>query len=148
MEEQETITPEYEDIKNEYEIKINNNKLRIELNNDEIIFKLIIGLSYYKYIKKYKYEEIIKELEIIKYKNIKEIYKYLIKSEYEIKKEEKKIIINKKKEIKLEEKILKNEEIIRILINEIKELIKTNEEKEKKINILENEYNNLKDIVY
>ena len=74
MVEQETITPEYEEIKKEYEIKINNNKLRIELNNDEIIFILIIGISYYKYIKKYKYEEIIKELEIINYKNIKDIY--------------------------------------------------------------------------
>ena len=79
MEEQETITPEYEDIKKEYEIIINNNKLRIELNNDEIIFILIIGLSYYKYIKIYKYEEIIKELEILNYKDIKEIYEYLKK---------------------------------------------------------------------
>ena len=93
---------------------------------------------------------------------MKEIYEYLIKSEYEIKKEEKKIIINKKKEIKLEEKILKNEEIIKILINEIKkmkdekkkenekinELIKKNEEKERKISILESKYNELKEIVY
>ena len=73
MVEQETITPEYEEIKKEYEIKINDNKIRIEINNDEIIFILIIGLSYYKYIKKYKYEEIIKELEIIKYKKKRDI---------------------------------------------------------------------------
>ena len=160
MEEQETPGfEENEEIKKEYEIKINDNKLRIEINNNEISFILIMGISYYKYIKEYKYEEIIKELEILNYKDIKEVYEYLIKSEYEIKKEEKKIIINKNKEIELEEKKLKNEEIIKILIDEIKEmkdnsnkrineLIKMNEEKEKKINIIENEYNELKEIVY
>ena len=121
MTEEETITPEYEEIKKEYEIKINDDKLRIEINNDEIIFILIIGISNYKYIKNYRYEEIKKELKL-EYKNIKEIYEYLIKSEYEIKKEEKKIIINKNKEIKLEEKKLKNKEIINILINEINEI--------------------------
>ena len=93
MEEQEAITQEYEDINKEYEIKINDNKLRIELNNDEIIFILIIGISYYKYIKKYKYDEIVKELELYKYNDIKEIYNYLIKNEYKIMNEEKKIII-------------------------------------------------------
>ena len=104
MEEPETITPEYEEIKEEYEIKVNDNKLRIEIKNDEIIFILIIDISYYKYIKKYKYEEIKKELELLEYKDMKEIYEYLIRSEYEIIKEEKKIKINKKKEIKLEKK--------------------------------------------
>ena len=58
---EEIITPEYELINKEYEIKINDNKIRIEINNDEIIIILIIGISYYKYIKKYKYEEIIKD---------------------------------------------------------------------------------------
>ena len=77
----------------------------------------MIGISNYKYIKKYKYEELKKVL-ILDYKDIKEVYEYLIKSEYEIKKEEKKIIINKNKEIELEEKKLKNEEIIKILIDE------------------------------
>ena len=47
-----------ERIKSEYKIKINDNKLRIEMINDEIIFILLIDLSY-KYIKKYKYNEII-----------------------------------------------------------------------------------------
>ena len=61
MEEQGTIEQEYEQINKEYEIKINDNKIRIEINNDEIIIILIIGISYYKYIKKYKYEEIIKD---------------------------------------------------------------------------------------
>ena len=100
MVEQETINPEYEEIKNKYEIKINDNILRIEINNNKIIFILIIGISYYKYIKEYKYEEIIKELEILNYKDIKEVYEYLIKSEYEIKKEEKAIVINKNTKIK------------------------------------------------
>ena len=68
-----------ERIKEEYEIRIDDNKLRIEINNDKIIFTLILGLSYYKYIKKYKYNEIIKELDIREKKDIKEIYEYLIK---------------------------------------------------------------------
>ena len=67
MEEQETITPEYEEINKEYEMKVNDNKLRIEINNDEIIFILIIDISYYKYIKKYEYEEIKNQ----NYQNIK-----------------------------------------------------------------------------
>ena len=64
MEEQETITPEYEEIRKEYETKKNDNKIRIEINNDKIIFILTIGISFYKYIKKYNYDEIIKELNI------------------------------------------------------------------------------------
>ena len=51
----------------------------------------MIGLSYYKYIKEYKYEEIKKELNIKV--NIEKIYEYLIRSEYKIIKEEKKMII-------------------------------------------------------
>ena len=60
-----------EGIKKEYEIKIDDNKLRIRINNDEIIFILILGLAYYKYIKEYKYNEIIRELDIIEKKDIK-----------------------------------------------------------------------------
>ena len=160
MAEQEIInTPEYEEINKEYEIKINNGKIRIEINKNKITFILIMGISYYKYIKEYKCEEIIKELDILDYKDIKEVYEYLIRSKYEIIKEGNKIIINKSKEIKLEEIIINNEEMIKILINEINEmkdnnnkrlneLIKMNEEKERKINILENKYNELKEIVY
>ena len=96
MDGQDTIEPEYEEIKKEYEIKINDNKLKIEINNDndQIIFILTIGISYYKYIKKYKYDEIIRKLNILEGKDIKEVYEYLINSEYKIIKEEKKIIIN------------------------------------------------------
>ena len=35
MGEQETIEPENEEIKEEYEMKINEDKLRIEINNNE-----------------------------------------------------------------------------------------------------------------
>ena len=157
MEEQETISKEYEEIKEEYIIKINNNKIKIEINNDEIIFILIIGLSYFKYIKRYKYDEIIKEINTLENKDIKSIYNYLIKSEYKIR--DKKIIINNKNEIELNEKILTNEEMIKILIEEIKEikekgskekerinkLIKKNENKENEIKILYNKYNELKE---
>ena len=107
MEEEDIITPEYEEIKEEYIIKINDNKIKIEINNDEIIFIVIIGLSYFKYIKRYKYEEIIEELNILENKDIKNIYNYLIKSEYKIK--DNKIIINNKNEIELIEKMLTNE---------------------------------------
>ena len=61
-----------------------------------------IGLLYFKYIKKYKYEEIKKELNILENNNIKNEYDYLIKSVYKIKK--KKIIINNNKDIELKEK--------------------------------------------
>ena len=119
MEEQETITPEYIEIKKEYEIKIGDNKLRIEINNDEIIFILIIGLSFYKYIKKYKFNEIRKELNILENEDIEKLYEYLIKSEYKIINEDnkKKNKINDK-EIELKEKMLKNEDMFKIIIDE------------------------------
>ena len=44
MDEPETIEPEYLNIKKEYEIKIEDNKIRIEINKDEIIFNLFINL--------------------------------------------------------------------------------------------------------
>ena len=98
-----------------HEIKINNNKLRIERNNDNILFILTIGVSNYKYIKEYNYDDIIKELNLFEYKDIYNIYNYLIKSEYKIINDEKlkKIIINDKK-VTLNEKVLTNEEIIRM----------------------------------
>ena len=121
MEEQEKITPECEEIKKEYEIKKNNKTLRIKMNNSEIIFILIIGVSYFKYIRNYKYNEIIKELNIFQCKNINGVYDFLIKCEYKIITEEKikKILINNK-EIKLNEKILTNQELIKILIDKMK----------------------------
>ena len=160
MSEQETIESEYID-NEEFEIKINDNKLKIELNNDEIKFTLMIGISRYKYIKNYKYDEIMKELNFSQYKNLKEIYNYLIKNKFKIINEEKKIILNNK-EIRLIEKVLKNEELIGILIEEIreikddnknqntiiKELIREKQDKDNKIKILENKYNEIKELIY
>ena len=106
-----------EKIEEEHEIKINDNKIRIEMNNDEIIFCVYIDLSFNKYIKRFKYDEFRNIFEISKEKDIKEIYNYLIDYEYEINEKEKKIIIDEKKEIKLEEEIrLTNEELIKELI--------------------------------
>ncbi len=124
MSEQETMEPEYEELNEEHEIKIDDNKLKIAINNDEISFVLSIGLSYYKYIKQYKYKTIKEELNILEYKNIKEIYNYLIKRKYQIIKEQKKIIIDGDKEIKLDEKKFTDENMINILIEEVIELKK------------------------
>ena len=162
MIEQGTIEPENVEINKVYEIRINDNKIKIEINNDEIIFNLMIGISNYKYIKNYKYEELIKELNIVEYKNKEDVYNYLIKSKYKIIEEGniKKIIINNK-QIKLNEKLLKSEEIINLLMDEMKEiknnnikqnerineLIKNNEEKENKINKLIKKFIELKKMI-
>ena len=53
MFEQETIEPEYEEIKKEHEIQIDDNKLRIEMNENRITFILMIGITDYKYTKEY-----------------------------------------------------------------------------------------------
>ena len=62
MDEPETLTLVNEEMNKEHEMKINEDKLRIEINNNEIKFILMIGISNYKYIKSYKYEEIKKHL--------------------------------------------------------------------------------------
>ena len=98
MIEQETIDPEYIENKKELVKKIDDNKIKIILDGNEIKFIIMRGLSYYKYINEYKYEEIKKELDIKD--NIEKIYEYLTNSEYKIIKEEKKMIINGNKEIK------------------------------------------------
>ena len=53
--------PEYLEIKKEHEIRIVGNKIRIEMNNNEIIFTLIKDLSFNKYIKRYKHESFKEE---------------------------------------------------------------------------------------
>ena len=63
--------PEYLEIKKEHEIRIDDNKIRIEMNNNEIIFTLIIDLSFNKYIKRYKHESFKKEFEITKEESLK-----------------------------------------------------------------------------
>ena len=135
MEEPETIEPEYLDIKKEYEIKIDNNKIKIEINKDEIIFSLFIDLSFNKYIKIFKYNEFIKIYEISKDKDINKIYNTLIKYKYEINEKEKKIIFNNGKEIKFEESFkLTNEDMTKELIIEIK-TIKKEKKRFRKTNI-------------
>ena len=152
--EQETIEPEYEELNKEFEIKMNDDKLKIKLNEDGIIFSLIIGLSCYKYIRKFNYKEIIKEFGNLECKNIKEVYEYFIERRYKIINDEKKIIIDDKKEIKLNEIIITDHELIKILVDEIRELkeksnkqneiinelTRVNADKENKIIKLENQY--------
>ena len=134
MDEPETIEPQYIEIKKEYEIKVDDNKIRIEINNNEIIYSLIIDLSFNKYIKRFKHDEFKKKFDISEEKNIKEIYNLLIQFEYEINVKDKKLIINDKKEIKLEEEIrLTNEEMIKQLIFEIKNMKKEKQELEEQI---------------
>ena len=129
MDEPETIEPEHIEIKEEHEIKINNNKIRIEVNNNEIIFSLFIDLSFNKYIKRFKYDEFKKKFDIPEEQNIKEIYNDIINYEYEINEKEKKLIFKDKKEIKLEEEIrLTNEEMMKELIIEIKNIKKEKNE--------------------
>ena len=93
-------------------INIKDNILKIRMVNDEISFQLFLGLSYDKYVKKYKYYEIIKQLDMSERENIDKVYEYLIKINYQIEGENqdeiKKIKINNK-EIILNKTKLKNE---------------------------------------
>ena len=51
MIEQETIDPEYIENKKEFVKIIDDNKIKIILDGNEIKFIIMIGISYYKYIK-------------------------------------------------------------------------------------------------
>ena len=87
MLDQDTIEPEYIEKRKEFVKAVRDNKIKIVLNEDEIRFIIMIGITYYKYVGEYKYEDIRKIL------NIKgNVYEYLMKSEYEIKEEEKKLV--------------------------------------------------------
>ena len=145
MDESKIIKIEYEKIKLEHEIKLDDNKLRIEINNNEIIFSLIVGLSFIKYLKRFKHEEFRNKYKISKEKDLKEIYNDLINDEHEINEKEKKIILGNGEEIILEEKIrLTNEEMIKELIIEIKNIKKEKDELEKQVYELDNIVNNYK----
>ena len=93
MEEPETIEPEYLEIKEGHEIRIDDNKIRIEMNNNEIIFTLIMDLSFNKYIKRYKHESFKEEFEMPKEETMKNIYNDLINYEYEINEKEKSLLL-------------------------------------------------------
>ena len=123
MDEPETIEPETVEFNKEHEIRIDDNKIRIEMNNNEIIFTLIIDLSFNKYIKRFKIDEFKKKFEIEKEKDLEDLYDDIINYDYEIDEKEKKIIFDDDKEIKLEVNIrLTNEEMIKELILEIKNI--------------------------
>ena len=47
MSDQDTIEPEYTEKKKEFIKQIDDNKIKILLNKDEIKFIIIIGLSFY-----------------------------------------------------------------------------------------------------
>ena len=100
MDEPETITPEYEEIKEEQEIKIDDNKIKIEMNNNEIIYSLIIDLSFNKYIKRFKHDEIRKLLNMPEEIDLKLMFNILINIPYEINEKEKKLIFGNENEIK------------------------------------------------
>ena len=139
MNESKIIKPEYAEFKKEHEIKLDDNKIKIEMNNNEIIFNLIIDLSLNKYIKRFKYDEFRNNFGISEEKNIKEIFNDLINYEYEIKETDKKIIFNEDKEIKFEEELnLTNEEMIKKLIFELKKIKKEKNILEKQVYELDN----------
>ena len=138
MDEPETIEPDYLEIKKEHEIKIDDNKIRIEINNNEIIFTLIIDLSFNKYIKRFNLYDFRKKFRISEEKDINELYNDIINYEYEINEKEKK---NNwyGREIKLNEEIrLTSEEMIKELIFEIKKIKKEKIELEKQVYELDN----------
>ena len=162
----EYYTPKLKNITNtkkEYELNHEDNiyKFEFEANNNEIIFKLtrISEISYYNYIRKYNYNEIINDLNLSKdiYNNIEKIFEYLDIKEYQIfdDNRNKKLKINQKDEIVLYEN--KNEDMMNIMIeeinkikkicikqeDEIKELKKSNEDKDNQIEELKERINKL-----
>ncbi len=149
---------EPEPMRKEFVKRIDDNKIKIVLDEEEryqIKFVMTKGLSFYKYIREFTFKEITKELDILNIRDMENLYDYLVKSEYKINKENYRLIINNK-EIRLQEKINSNDEMIRILIEEIEEIKnknknefekinKINEEKDNKIKILEKECKDLKE---
>ena len=59
------------------EIKINNDTLEIEANDDKLTFTLRPLLSFYKMKKEFKLDEIKKALGLEDDKNIKDVYDFL-----------------------------------------------------------------------
>ena len=134
------------ELKKGHEIKIDDNRLKIEMNNEEIVFTLFIGSSFQKYIRIFKHDEFRKEFDILDEIDLDYVYNQLKDYEYEINEKEKKAtIIIWKKDIKFEEEIkLSNEEMIQELINEIKTMKKEKIELEKQIYDLDNIVNKYK----
>ena len=147
MELQETIEPEFEEKKDlEKEFKINEDnksyQLKIILNNNQILFELnlISEISYYNYIRRYNYYDIMKDLNLSKdkYDNITKIFNHIDNENYKVldDKNNKKLIINNKDTITLYENKNKYDDIIKILINEINILKEENKKQNNEINKL------------
>jgi len=157
FEEGEKIEPEknFPKITKNYELYLENDNysITIEITSNQIIsFKAfqINNISYFIYFKEYKYEELLKIFLLQKeyYDNISKIFKFLDNSLSRKKcslnqgndKKELKLIIKKTLDyeeiecsISLNKKKLTNEEMIKVLFNEIKEI---------KLKLLKNNNNN------
>ena len=139
----------------------NNDKLYrliVEIKDNEVLFELysISEISYFNYIGKYDYNDIIKQFKISSSNtfDLIKIFNYIYLQRNQIIEEEEKnlmrIIINKQYEILLYKNKIKNDNMIEILINEINKekglvntLIKSNEEKDNKIEDLKSNHFNL-----
>ena len=64
--------------KKEHVKKKDDNKIIIAISNNEIIFTLIINLSFNKYIKRFKCDEFKKKFKFSKKSDINDIYNDLI----------------------------------------------------------------------
>ena len=143
------------------EIRINNSILKIEANDDTIVITLNPAMSYYKYKNEFILDELKVYLDLEEQKNINEVYELLTSAKYTLLPEEKTIKINNKN-ISLKKIALTNDEIIRSLMDGMKEmteknknqcelinkLLKSNKEKEKRIKKLENNVKTLKEEMY
>ena len=166
-----------ESAKDEFKIEDETLNLIIELNSDnKIYFKLINlnNISLYYYMNVYNYEDIIKLLNLDKehYKDLKIIFKFLntalLKKKINIYKNVNIYILKIIRvidfdefeiELKLNKIKISNEEMFKLLINEIKSLKKGSDDEkineikngikeyENKINILENKFNKLEKII-
>ena len=137
---QGTIGKEALFYKKEYDLYSNNKKykLTIEIKKEDILFTLEIlsEISCYNYINKYKYNNLIKDLNLsIETNNdINKILEYfdskISKNNYKIidENQNKKLIINNKEIIILKETLIynNNDDIIKILIKEINSIKEIN----------------------
>ena len=125
--------------KTEHTIIIDNDKIKIEIVNDEIKFTLTNGVSYHGYVKAYKYEEITGAIGLSDCKDLKEVFNKLIDSEFKIKKETNQIIVNNK-EITLEKVDFTDKDVIQLLTDEVNSQNKIIAELREQNAKLENDY--------
>ena len=88
--------PNHQEAKKVHEIRIDDNKIRIEMSKEEIIFSLFFDLSFVKYFQRFKLDEFRKIYKITEEKDLKEIFNDLINYNYEIDEKGKKIIFEEK----------------------------------------------------